>query len=391
MASSVESQLLNLLGAVIGKSERPVALHEPCFKGKEWDYVKECLDSGWVSSVGSYVERFEAQLASITGAKHAVAVVNGTAALHIALKVCGVKSDDEVIVPALTFVATANAVVHCGAVPHFVDCEQASLGVCIQTLDDHLKTTCEYTSNGIRNRETGRRIAAIAPMHVFGHACDMVELIELADKWNLPVVEDAAEAIGSYFNGRHLGTWGKVGIISFNGNKLVTTGGGGAILTDCREIATYAKHLTTTAKIQHRWEFVHDEVAYNYRMPNLNAALGCAQLEGLTDLVHQKRILAHAYLNAMEDLEFIRGVPEPKGCRSNYWLNAVRIVNGSVSERDAALAAANDAGFQCRPLWRPMHLLKMFANCPRSELTVTNQLSDTIINVPSSPVLARII
>lgn len=381
-------QLLEILASVVGDAKRPVALHEPEFAGREWEYVKDCLDSGWVSSVGSYVDDFERQLAEITGARHAVAVVNGTAALHVALRVCGVQPGDEVLVPALTFVATANAVEHCGAVPHFVDSEESSLGVCVSALARRLRAIGERGAQGLRNRETGRRIAAIVPMHVFGHACDMVALGELAAEWGLPMVEDAAEALGSRLHDRHLGTWGEVGVLSFNGNKLVTTGGGGAVLTDSPELARRLKHLTTTAKLPHRWEFVHDEVAYNYRLPNLNAALGCAQLERLPDLLARKRRLASAYLDAARGCTAVVAIAEPAGCRSNYWLNAVRLAEGGEAARDAVLAAANDAGFQCRPLWRPMHLLPMFAACPRADLPVAERLAASVINMPSSAALA---
>lgn len=381
-------QLLGVLDAVAGDAKRPVALHEPEFAGREWEYVKDCLDSGWVSSVGSYVDGFERQLAEITGARYAVAVVNGTAALQVALRVCGVQPGDEVLVPALTFVATANAVAHCGAVPHFVDSEERSLGVCVPALGRRLRAIGERSAQGLRNRETGRRIAAIVPMHVFGHACNMVALSELAAEWGLPIVEDAAEALGSCLHDRALGTWGEVGVLSFNGNKLVTTGGGGAVLTDSPELARRLKHLTTTAKLPHRWEFVHDEVAYNYRLPNLNAALGCAQLERLPDLLARKRRLAAAYLDAACGDDSLTVITEPAGCRSNYWLNAVRLTGGGDAARDAALMAANDAGFQCRPLWRPMHRLAMYADCPRADLPVAEQLASSVINVPSSAALA---
>lgn len=381
-------QLIGILDSVAGDAKRPVALHEPEFAGREWEYVKDCLDSGWVSSVGSYVDGFERQLAEITGARYAVAVVNGTAALHVALRVCGVQPGDEVLVPTLTFVATANAVTHCGAVPHFVDSEERSLGVCVPTLGRHLREIGERTAQGLRNRKSGRRIAAIVPMHVFGHACDMVELVELAAEWGLPIVEDAAEALGSYLHGRALGTWGRVGVLSFNGNKLVTTGGGGAVLTDSAELARRLKHLTTTAKLPHRWEFVHDEVAYNYRLPNLNAALGCAQLERLPDLLERKRRLAAAYFDAARGNDDLAVIAEPAGCRSNYWLNAVRLTKCDEPTRDAALKMVNDAGFQCRPLWRPMHRLAMYAECPRATLPVAEQIAASVINVPSSAALA---
>lgn len=387
--NTVANQVVALLSDVLGRKQQPIALHEPEFAGREWEYVKDCLDTGWVSSVGRYVEGFESRLTEITGARHAVAVVNGTAALHVSLLVSGVEAGDEVLLPALTFVATANAVAHCGAVPHFVDSEATTLGVSVDALAAHLDSIAERQPGGVRNKRTGRRIAAIIPMHVFGHGCDIPALLELARYWQLPVIEDAAESLGSRLHGRHLGTWGEMGVLSFNGNKLVTTGGGGAVLTDSPELARRLKHLTTTAKLPLCWEFVHDEVAYNYRMPNLNAALGCAQLERLPDMLERKRRLAAAYAQkaiASADFSLVR---EPVGCSSNYWLNALRLNHGDMETRDAVLAAANEAGFQCRALWRLMHRLPMFGTCPRAELDVAEQLEASIINIPSSPVLAN--
>ena len=261
MESSKLTSILAAIEKVTRGADKPVPLHEPSFAGNEWKYVKDCLDTGWVSSAGEYVDRFEAMLAEYTGAKHAVAVVNGTAALHIALKLAGVQAKDEVLVPALCFVATANAVAHCGAVPHFVDSHLDTMGIDPIALSEYLITTAELTPHGLRNHHTGRRIAAIVPMHAYGHPVDMVSLMEVANRYKLPVVEDAAESLGSSHQGRHTGTFSKLGTLSFNGNKIITTGGGGAILTNDAELACHAKHLTTTAKRPHRWEFLHDEVA----------------------------------------------------------------------------------------------------------------------------------
>ena len=386
---SLPQNILKLLDEVIGHAKRPVALHEPEFKGREWEYVKDCLDSGWVSSAGAYVSDFEHRLCFITGAKHAIAVVNGSAALHAALLVCGVRAGDEVLVPALTFVATANAVSYCGAIPHFIDSEAVSLGVSSIALETYLSEIAELQPNGLRNRLTGRRIAAIVPMHVFGHSCDMPALLDVTAKWSLPVVEDAAEALGSSLSGRHLGTFGKVGVLSFNGNKLVTTGGGGAVLTDCAEMARRLKHITTTAKLAHDWSFVHDEIGYNYRMPNLNAALGCAQLEKLPALLAKKRSLAKAYIDASSKYSGFSILSEPVNGVSNYWLNAVRLGMGDIIFRDAILSLTNEAGFQCRPLWTLMHRLPMYQTCPRAPLPVAEELEAQIINIPSSPSLAK--
>jgi perosamine synthetase len=362
----------------------PVGLHTPEFAGNEWAYVKECLDSGWVSSVGRYVDEFEARLAEFTGAQHVVAVVNGTSALHAALLAAGVRAGDEVVLPALTFVATANAVSYCGAIPHFVDSEDGRFALDPYALADYLKTVAERVTGGYRNRYTGRRLGAVVPMHVFGHPADMQQLLSVADRFGLPVVEDAAESLGSWLDGRHTGTFGKLGVLSFNGNKIVTTGGGGAILTDDPSLARRLKHLTTTAKLPHRWEFEHDMIGFNYRLPNINAALGCAQLERLPDMLKRKRQLAQAYATAfsgMADFSFVR---EPEGCSSNYWLHAIALVAKNESRRDDLLAAANDAGYHCRPVWRLMHRLPMYAACPRAPLPVAERLERSLINLPSS-------
>ena len=286
---SLADQIVNALRLSIGPG--PAVLHEPSFYGNEWTYVKQCLDSTFVSSVGKFVDRFERNLETFTGARHAVAVVNGTAALHIALLLAGVKPEDEVLVPALTFIGTANAVTYCQAHPHFVDSEESTLGVDPVKLRDYLSNQTYQRANQCVNRVTGRVIRALVPMHTFGHPVDLEGLLSVSHDFNVVLVEDAAESLGSYYFGRHTGTFGLLGILSFNGNKTITTGGGGAILTNSTELAQRAKHLTTTAKLPHAWDYVHDEVGYNYRLPNINAALGCAQLEQLSDLILAKRQL----------------------------------------------------------------------------------------------------
>lgn len=378
------------LRQVLGQPVLSIPLHEPEFAGNEWVYVKECLDTGWVSSVGKFVDQFEARLAEFTGTKHAIAVVNGTAGLHVALHVAGVKPGDEVFVPALSFVATANAVSHCGAAPHFVDSESISFGMGAAALADHLARIAEPTACGFRNRLTGRRLAAIVPMHVFGHPVDMDSLLTVAARYKLPVVEDAAESLGSWIGSRHTGSIGEMGVFSFNGNKIITTGGGGAILTNDAETARRLKQLTTTAKLPHRWEFVHDEIAFNYRLPNLNAALGCAQLERLPEFLQQKRSLAKAYAKAFASAPSIQFSVEPPGCTSNYWLNAISLPLGSYERRDEFLSAAHEAGYQCRPVWRLLHRLPMYASCPRMELPVAETLEKTLINLPSSAKLSGV-
>ncbi|NEO28502.1 MAG: LegC family aminotransferase, partial [Kamptonema sp. SIO4C4] len=320
--------------------------------------------------------------------KYAVAVVNGTAALHIALLLAGVKPGDEVLIPTLSFVATANAVSHCGAIPHFVDSHIGTLGLDPDALTYYLKDTVEVTSQGVRNLQTGRRIAAIVPMHTYGHPVEMASLLDLANRYGLPVVEDAAESLGSIYQGQHTGTLGLLGVLSFNGNKVITTGGGGAILTNDAELARHAKHLTTTAKQPHRWEFFHDQVAWNYRLPNLNAALGCAQMEQLPVFLQRKRLLAEKYQAVFREVEGIAFVGEPKNAHSNYWLNTLWLKQPSFEMRDRFLTVANDAGYQCRPSWTLLHKLPMYVDCPSASLPVAEQLEASLINVPSSAKLA---
>lgn len=387
-AKSLETVLLQGLKSVLGEPSKPIPLHEPEFTGNESALVQDCLHSTFVSSVGRFVDQLEVMLAEYTGVKHAVAVVNGTAATHVALKLAGVRPLDEVLVPALCFVATANAVTHCAAVPHFVDSDFSTMGMDPAALSDYLGAIGEATPGGLRNRRTGRRIGAMVPMHTYGHPVDMEALLEVARRFGVPVVEDAAESLGSTYGGRHTGTFGALGILSFNGNKIITTGGGGAILTNDVELARHAKHVTTTAKRPHRWEFFHDEPAWNYRMPNLNAALGCAQMERLPDFLARKRVLAERYETAFGATFGMRFVAEPAGCRSNYWLNTIRLEKPDIVTRDELLAAANDARYQCRPTWTLLHKLPMYADCPRAPLAVAERLEASLINVPSSANLA---
>ncbi len=385
--TTLANRIMHAIGAAAGPP--PLALHEPRFAGNEWTYLKECLDSTFVSSVGKFVDRFEADLAAYTGAKHAVAVVNGTAALHVALRLAGVCPNDEVLIPALTFIATANAVSYCAAIPHFVDSEERTLGLNPGALREHLKDVTEIRSGHCVNRATGRIIRAIVPMHAFGHPVDIDGLLAVVRDFHLVLVEDAAESLGSTFKGRHTGTFGLIGTLSFNGNKTITTGGGGALLINDTALAKHAKHLTTTAKVPHRWEYRHDEVGYNYRLPNINAALGCAQLEQLQDFLNAKRRLFHRYAAAFADVAGTRIVREPDGCRSNYWLQALLLDESVAQERDAVLAAANDAGFMTRPTWTLMHRLQPYRECPKMALPVAESLERRLINLPSSAFLAQ--
>ncbi len=368
----------------------PSVLHEPTFNGNEWLYLKECLDSTFVSSVGKFVDRFEGDLARFTGAKHVVAVVNGTAALHIALKLAGVKADDEVMIPALTFAATANAVTYCGATPNLVDSEVRTLGIDAAKLRDYLHKQTEQRAGQCVNRTTGRVIRAVVPMHTFGHPVDLDGLLAVVHDYNVAMVEDAAESMGSYYHGQHTGTFGLMGTLSFNGNKTITTGGGGAILTDDAALARHAKHMTTTAKLPHAWEYRHDEIGYNYRLPNLNAALGCAQLEQLPAFLASKRKLFEQYQAAFVPVVGVKLLVEPEACRSNYWLQTLLLDAGQESQHDLVLKATNAAGFMTRPAWVLMHELAHFKDCPRMDLAGAESLSQRLINIPSSASLVPV-
>jgi perosamine synthetase len=367
---------------------RPAVLHEPRFAGNEWSYLKECLDSTFVSSVGKFVDRFEAELAAYTGAKYAVAVVNGTAALHVALRLADVQPGDEVLIPALTFIATANAVSYCGAIPHFADSEERTLGLDSCALRDYLSSISEIRDGQCVNRMSGRIIRAVVPMHAFGHPVDIDGMLSIARDFHLALVEDAAESLGSTIQGRHTGTFGLMGTLSFNGNKTITTGGGGAIITNDASLAKRAKHLTTTAKVPHRWEYQHDEIGFNYRMPNINAALGCAQLEQLADFLIAKRKLFDRYKVEFAKVPNTRIMSEPEGCRSNYWLQCLLLDNSVASARDSILAATNDVGLMTRPTWTLMHRLRPYAGCPKMALPVAESLECRLINLPSSSQLA---
>ena len=361
------------------------ALHEPTFEGNEWEYLKECLDSTYVSSVGKFVDQFEANLAEYTGAKYAISVVNGTAALHIALKLAGVSDGDEVLVPALTFVATANAVTYCNAIPHFVDSNDVNLGMDAGKLRDYLKNSTQLINGKSVNLLTNRVISAMIPMHTFGHPADLEPLLAISKDFNIALIEDAAESLGSYYFGKHTGTFGMFGIMSFNGNKVITTGGGGAILTNDTMLAKRAKHITTTAKVSHPWEFIHDEIGYNYRMPNINAALGCAQLEQLSLKLASKRELHSLYKDAFSKFEDIALFSEPADAESNYWLQAILISKEISSLKDEILSETNNSGYMTRPVWGQLNELAQFKNCPSMNLDGAKDLASRVINIPSSP------
>jgi perosamine synthetase len=358
-----------------------IPLHEPKFIGNEKAYVADCIDSTFVSSVGKYVDRFEHDLARYTGAKYAVATVNGTAALHIALKLAGAEAGDEVITQSLSFVATCNAISYCGAHPVFVDVDRDTLGMSPASLRAFLAAHATKGADGCINKASGRKIAAVVPMHTFGHPCRIDEIAAVCAEFGIALVEDAAESLGSYYQGRHTGTFGKLGAFSFNGNKVITTGGGGMIVTDDEALARRAKHITTTAKKPHTYEFIHDEIGYNYRLPNINAALGCAQMESLPRLLESKRAIAKDYAEffAAASLAY---VSEPEQARSNYWLNALVLANRE--ERDAFLKEVNEAGVMSRPIWRLMNELPMFEKCQSDGLANAKWLEERVVNIPSS-------
>ena len=372
---------------VIGNG--PTKLHEPTFDGNETKYVQDCIESTYVSSVGKYVDQFEIELAKYTGAKYAVSLVNGTSALHLALKLAGVKAGEEVLIQAFNFVAAANAITYCGATPHFVDIENENLGIDPIKLQNYLSEISKKTGELTENVITGRSIKALVVMHTFGHPSKMDELVEVAKKFNLVLIEDAAESIGSYYDKKHTGTMGLLGTMSFNGNKTITTGGGGAVLTNNLELAKHAKHLSTTAKVSHKWAFKHDEIGYNYRMPNINAALGCAQLEQLPIKLEKKKKLFDKYKIELSKIKGISIVEEPKNCKSNYWLQALTLDSPSLSLRDNILENLNAAGYMSRPGWDLLNSLDPFIESPSMSLETSNLLFQSLINIPSSPSLVN--
>lgn len=360
--------------------QKPVPLHAPVFLGNEKKYLADCIDTTFVSYVGKYVTQFENMTAQYTGAKYAIAMVNGTTALQIALQVAGVKPGDEVITQPLTFVATANAISHCGAIPVFVDVDIDTIGLSPQNLKDFLLKNYVIKSDGTYNRLTEKRLAAIVPMHTFGFPCRIDDIVEIADSFNVPVVEDSAESLGSYYKGRHTGTFGIAGILSYNGNKTITTGGGGMIITDSEEFAKKAKHLSTTAKVSHSYDYVHDQVGYNYRMPNVNAAIGVAQMEQIEGYLLNKRSTSNIYSEYFEskNIDFTTEMNETK---ANYWLNVIRLKD--FTERNTFLDFANANGVMTRPVWQLMNKLEMYKDCQSGKLDNSKWLEERIVNIPS--------
>ena len=373
--------IIDKIREIYSEPEKYIPLHAPLFIGNEKKYLEECIDSTFVSSVGKFVDIFEDKIAEYTGSGRAVACVNGTNALHIALRLAGVEQSDEVITQPLTFIATVNAICYCGATPVFIDVDRKTMGLSPAALEAFLSLETVMKAGGCYNKSTKKRIKACVPMHTFGHPCRIDEIALICEKHKIELIEDAAESIGSFYKGKHTGTFGKIGVLSFNGNKIITTGGGGMLLFNDEELARRAKHLTTQAKVTHPWNFVHDEIGYNYRMPNINAALGVAQIENLDLYLGKKRLLAKTYEEFFQS-EKISFFSEPENCISNYWLNV--IIFESEDSRDQFLNESNSQGVMTRPVWRLMNKLKMFENCQKGSLANSEWLEERVVNIPSS-------
>lgn len=372
--------VIDFIRKSFGGAEK-IPLHEPKFTGNEKKYLNDCIDSTFVSSVGRYVDEFERVIAEYTGAKRAVATTNGTSALHAALVICGVENGDQVITQPLTFIATANAISYCGATPLFTDVDKDTMGMSADALEDMLKNRAEMRGDRCYDKITGRKISACVPMHTFGLPCRIEKIAEICGRYGIALVEDAAESLGSFCRVRHTGTFGKAGILSFNGNKIVTSGGGGCILTDDEELGRLAKHITTTAKIPHRWEYTHDMTGFNYRLPNINAALLVAQLENLEKFLESKRVLHSEYKNYFKNSD-IHIADTREGTTANYWLNA--LILKDKEHRDIFLTETNDQGVMTRPIWTLMNRMPMFAGCEADGLANAQWLEERVVNIPSS-------
>jgi len=359
-------------------------LHEPLFAGKEINYLKKTIKENFVSSSGKYVNKFEEKVKKYTKAKFAVAVVNGTQALYISLKVCGIKHNEEVLVPALTFVGTVNAISYLGAEPHFVDSEIKNFGINCSKLENYLDKIVKFKGKKSINKLTGKVIKAIVPVHVFGHSCNIEGIIKIAKKFNLIVIEDAAEALGSFYKQKHLGTFGHIGCISFNGNKIITTGGGGMVITNKKKLAKKIRHLTTTAKLKHKWDYVHDEIGYNFRMPNLNAALGIAQIEKIDAFVRAKRLLFNKYHKVFKKIKEVSLYKEEKNSKSNYWLQTLILDKNNINLRNKILKRSHEKSIYIRPSWKLISKLKPYKKKQKMNLSGAYEIYNRVINLPSS-------
>ena len=380
--SKLSNQIIDAIREVAGDNYLP--LHEPKFDELEKENLKYCIDTTYVSTVGQYVNDFEQNIAEFTGAKYAIAVVNGTSALHLALKLIGVDINHEVICPSLTFIGTVNAISYLGAKPHFVDCDEKTLGIDPIALSNWLEEISIKKGNKTFNKKTGRIISAIIPMHTYGHPAKIDQILEISKEYNLKLVEDAAESLGSFYKKKHTGTFGEIGILSFNGNKIITTGGGGALLTNDESLAKSAKHISSTAKVPHKWRYIHDEIGFNYRLPNINAALGCAQLKKIDKFLDAKRKLFLKYKEVLDSIDGIKLFNEPENSRSNYWLQTIILENGFENELEDILKNTNKKNIMTRPAWNLIHQLDMYLDCPKSSLSVSESLSKRIINIPSN-------
>tara|TARA_B110000438_G_scaffold259700_1_gene269296 strand:- start:2546 stop:3712 length:1167 start_codon:yes stop_codon:yes gene_type:complete len=382
MKKKIVKIFIQKIQKVIGKGSHQ--LHEPLFAGKERKYLQHTINQNFVSTAGQYVNEFEEKIKKFTKAKYAIAVVNGTQAIHIALQVCGVKKNDEVLIPALTFVATANAVSYLGAKPHFVDSQMENFGIDCKKLEKYLNEITKIKKKKCINKLTGNIIKAIVPVHVFGHPCDIQGVIKVAKKFNLAVVEDAAGALGSFYNKKHLGTFGSIGCFSFNGNKIITTGGGGMVITNKSNFAKKIKHLTTTAKRKHKWEYIHDEIGYNFRMPNLNAALGLAQLEKIHIFIKAKKKLFKKYFNIFEKEKDISVFKQPDNSNSNYWLQTLVLKKKNIKLKNEILKELHKNSIRARPAWKLISELKPYKKYQKMNLSGSKKIYNSIINIPSS-------
>ena len=377
----------NILNSVkLAVKQNSKKLHEPLFKGNEKKYLKKCIETGYVSYIGKYVNTFERKISKYTGSKNAVALVNGTCALHILLKYFNVGINDEVILPSITFVATANSVAYCKALPHFVDIEKETLGICPEKLEEYLKKIAIKKKGYCINMKTGRKIRVLIAVHVFGIPCKILQIKKICKMYNIKLIEDAAGAMGSFLKGKHLGNFSQAGVISFNGNKTITCGGGAVIITENKNLASKIRHLSTTAKKKHPWEYIHDEIGFNYRMTNLNAAIGCAQLENINRIISAKRKNFFLYKRLFKKNKDVQIIQEPNYSKTNYWLITL-IIKKNKKLKDQVLKKLNQSGFQGRSIWKPLHTLKIFENCPRGKLKNTMDIYNRAINLPSSPIL----
>ncbi len=398
--SSLSKDVVSFIKNVTNQpsNDIPISLHEPYFKDTNAGiYLKECIDSGWVSTAGKWVNEFENKICSFTGAKHAVAVTNGTVALRLALHLIGLRNNEEVIIPPLSFIATANAISHLGGIPHFVDIESQTLGISPSKLSQRLEECADYRNGELINKFTNRKIVAIVAVHVFGHPANCPEILEISEKWNLPLIEDAAEALGSWRihknNKIHCGLFGQMGILSFNGNKIISTGGGGALITNNQKLADLARHLSTTAKKNHQWEIEHDEIGWNDRLPSINAALGVAQMEVIKERLEKKNKLASRYIEHLKNNEYLKLITSPKNCTSNYWLNNIRLISQNTEElllqRASILKACHENNIFIRPIWRLLNKQKFYQSCPKGNLQNAEFEEFRIISLPSSPQLIK--